>query len=99
MRSGLVLGVAVRTSTVTTNATTGTSLTVDNPVPTVTSLAPAATLIGSGRSEERVPLTTRLEFLDFRHSGTHQHPHSSMSWVPVEAIAVHGPVPDNWPET
>ena len=47
MQTGQVLSLAVRTSTATTNASTGTTLQVDNPIPTVTTLAPAATLIGS----------------------------------------------------
>jgi hypothetical protein len=48
LQTGQVLALGVRTATATANASTGTALQVDNPVPTVTTLAPAATLIGSG---------------------------------------------------
>jgi Heparinase II/III-like protein/Heparinase II/III N-terminus len=58
---------------------------------------PAATLVGRGRSADGMPLTTRLEFFDVRPSGTVQHPESSVSWVPADAIAAH--VPDARAET
>jgi trimeric autotransporter adhesin len=58
LQTGQVLTLAVRTATVTTNASTGTALQVDNPVPTVTTLAPAATLIGSGSTTVTMTGTT-----------------------------------------
>ena len=48
LQTGQILALAVRASGVTANASTGTALQVDNPIPTITTLAPAATLIGSG---------------------------------------------------
>lgn len=58
---------------------------------------PAVTLIGRGHSEEQMPLTTRLEFLDDRRSGNGQHPESSVSWLPRRAIAAN--LPDARAET
>jgi hypothetical protein len=52
---------------------------------------PAVTLVGRGRSEEGMPLTTRLEFFDVHRSGDGQSPESSVSWMPTDAIAAHKP--------
>ena len=56
---------------------------------------PAVTLIGRGRSGGGMPLTTRLEFFDVRHPGTHRHPESSVSCWPN---AIVGHLPSNRPE-
>jgi hypothetical protein len=52
---------------------------------------PAVTLVGRGRSQEGMPLTTRLEFFDVRRSGNGQHAESSVSWMPRNAMVAHFP--------